>query len=208
MRQPRALLSVSDKTGLVEFAQQLHDAGILLVASGGTARSIAAAGLPVTSVDEVTGFPEILGGRVKTLHPAIHGGILARRTPLHLDELADHHIAPIDLVVVNLYPFQETVAQPNVTLPSAIEEIDIGGVALLRAAAKNLESVTVVCDPADYEAVGAAFARGGTTPMQRKQLALKAFRHTAEYDTAIANYLADQVVDTEVAGGLPAHTSP
>ncbi len=205
MRQPRALLSVSDKTGLVDFAQQLHDAGVLLVASGGTARTIAAAGLPVTSVDEVTGFPEILGGRVKTLHPAIHGGILARRTPLHLDELADHHIAPIDLVVVNLYPFQETVAQPNVTLPSAIEEIDIGGVALLRAAAKNLESVTVVCDPADYEAVGAAFAQGGPTPMQRKQLALKAFRHTAEYDTAIANYLADQVEDTEVAGGLPEH---
>ncbi len=205
MRQPRALLSVSDKTGLVDFAQQLHDAGVLLVASGGTARTIAAAGLPVTSVDEVTGFPEILGGRVKTLHPAIHGGILARRTPLHLDELADHHIAPIDLVVVNLYPFQETVAQPNVTLPSAIEEIDIGGVALLRAAAKNLESVTVVCDPTDYDAVGAAFAQGGPTPMQRKQLALKAFRHTAEYDTAIANYLADQVEDTEVAGGLPEH---
>lgn len=189
----RALISVSDKTGLAQFAQRLHEAGVELVASGGTARRISEAGVPVSAVEDVTGFPEILGGRVKTLHPAIHGGILARRTPIHLDELAEHGISPIDLVVVNLYPFQATVAQPNVTLATAVEEIDIGGVALLRAAAKNHESVTVVCDPADYNRVAEAFARGGVSAMERKQLALKAFRHTAEYDTAIAAYLDGQV---------------
>ncbi len=193
----RALLSVSDKSGLVEFAQLLHAAGGELIASGGTARKINDAGIPVQAVEEVTGFPEILGGRVKTLHPAIHGAILARRTPLHQDELAEHGISPIDLVVVNLYPFQATVAQPNVTLATAVEEIDIGGVALLRAAAKNHESVTVVCDPADYERVAAAFAQGGTSTMERKQLALKAFRHTADYDSAIAAYLTGQVGEEE-----------
>ncbi len=202
MSQFRALLSVSNKNGLVDFARQLHDAGVELIASGGTASVLAEAALPVQSVENVTGFPEILGGRVKTLHPAIHGGILARRTPLHLDELALHGIAAIDLVVVNLYPFQETVAQPNVTLGTAIEEIDIGGVALLRAAAKNHESVTVVCDPADYGKVAQAFAQGGTSTMQRKQLALKAFRHTAEYDSAIAEYLASQIEESE-PGALP-----
>ena len=160
----RALLSVSDKTGLVDFARRLHEAGVELVASGGTARAIAAAGIPVLQVEDATGFPEILGGRVKTLHPAIHGGILARRTPQHLDELVAHNITPIDLVVVNLYPFQETVVQPNVTLSTAVEEIDIGGVALLRAAAKNHESVTVVCSPDDYGDVADAFASGGNEP--------------------------------------------
>ncbi|RIK58010.1 MAG: bifunctional phosphoribosylaminoimidazolecarboxamide formyltransferase/inosine monophosphate cyclohydrolase [Chloroflexi bacterium] len=189
----RALLSVSDKSGLVDFARHLSAAGVELVASGGTARSLAEAGLPVAAVEDVTGFPEILGGRVKTLHPAIHGGILARRTEQHLDELRRHGIAPIDLVVVNLYPFQATVAQPNVTLPTAVEEIDIGGVALLRAAAKNHESVTVVCDPGDYGWVAEAVAGGGVTATQRKQLALKAFRHTAEYDTAIAAYLTGEI---------------
>ena len=203
MSQKRALLSVSDKTGLVEFARRLHDAGIQLIASGGTARKIAQAGLPVTPVEEITGFPEILGGRVKTLHPAVHGGILARRTSLHLEELDKHGLAPIDLVVVNLYPFQETVAQPNVTLATAVEEIDIGGVALLRAAAKNHESVTVVCDPDDYDAVAEACAGKGVPSMERKRLALKAFRHTAAYDTAIANYLSDQVVDDDTVGVLP-----
>jgi phosphoribosylaminoimidazolecarboxamide formyltransferase / IMP cyclohydrolase len=193
MSRLRALLSVSDKRGLVDFGRTLHEAGVELVASGGTARALAEAGLPVEQVDAVTGFPEILGGRVKTLHPAIHGGILARRTPQHLDELAHHQIAPIDLVVVNLYPFEATVAQPNVTLATAVEEIDIGGVALLRAAAKNYESVTVVCDPSDYAEVGAAFAQGGPTSMVRKRLAVKAFRHTAQYDTAISTYLAGQV---------------
>jgi phosphoribosylaminoimidazolecarboxamide formyltransferase/IMP cyclohydrolase len=189
----RALLSVSDKTGLVEFARRLHAAGAELVASGGTRGAIAAAGIPVLNVEDITNFPEILGGRVKTLHPAVHGGILARRTPQHLDELDAHSITPIDLVVVNLYPFEATVAQPNVTLSTAVEEIDIGGVALLRAAAKNHESVTVVCSPEDYAGVAAAFANGGTSLQQRKQLAVKAFRHTADYDSAIADYLAQQV---------------
>ena len=149
----RAILSVYDKTGLVEFARGLVELDFELVASGGTARTLSAAGLPVTQVDQITGFPEILGGRVKTLHPAVHGGILARRTPEHLAELAGHGIAPVDLVVCNLYPFAATVAKPGVTEPEAIEEIDIGGVTLLRAAAKNFESVTVVCDPADYAEV-------------------------------------------------------
>jgi phosphoribosylaminoimidazolecarboxamide formyltransferase/IMP cyclohydrolase len=199
----RALLSVSDKTGLVEFARRLHEAGGELIASGGTARQLRDAELPVQSVDEVTGFPQILGGRVKTLHPAIHGGILARRVSHHLEELDAYNIAPIDLVVVNLYPFQETVAQPNVTLATAVEEIDIGGVALLRAAAKNHEAVTVVCDPTDYDPIAAAFVNGGTTMIQRKKLALKAFRHTAEYDTAIAFYLSGQVEDPDEVAGLP-----
>ena len=199
----RALLSVSDKTGLVEFARRLHEAGGELIASGGTARQLRDAELPVQSVDEVTGFPQILGGRVKTLHPAIHGGILARRVSHHLEELDAYNIMPIDLVVVNLYPFQATVAQPNVTLATAVEEIDIGGVALLRAAAKNHEAVTVVCDPTDYDQIAAAFANGGTTMMQRKKLALKAFRHTAEYDTAIAFYLSGQVEEIDAVAGLP-----
>ncbi|MBX3013257.1 MAG: bifunctional phosphoribosylaminoimidazolecarboxamide formyltransferase/IMP cyclohydrolase [Caldilineaceae bacterium] len=203
MSRFRALLSVSDKTGLVDFAQQLYAAGAQLVASGGTARQLRDAGLPVTSVDEVTGFPQILGGRVKTLHPAIHGGILARRVAHHLEELDAYQIAPIDLVVVNLYPFQQTVAQPNVTLATAVEEIDIGGVALLRAAAKNHESVTVVCEPADYAVVAQSFANGGTSMMQRKKLALKAFRHTAEYDTAIAAYLSGQIEEDAPTPELP-----
>ncbi len=189
----RALLSVSDKTGLVEFARALHMAGGELAASGGTARRIADAGIPVLEVENITGFPEILGGRVKTLHPAIHGGILARRVEHHLNELKTHNITPIDLVVVNLYPFEETISQPHVTLATAIEEIDIGGVALLRAAAKNHESVTVVCDPADYALVAESFAGNGGNLELRRRLALKAFRHTAAYDGAIAEYLAQQV---------------
>ncbi len=193
----RALLSVSDKTGLVPFAQALVDAGGELIASGGTARLLAQAGLPVTPVEEVTGFPEILGGRVKTLHPAIHGGILARRIPEHLAQLAEHGLPPIDLVVVNLYPFQETVAQPDVTLAQAVEQIDIGGVALLRAGAKNHEWVTVVCDPGDYDAVAQLFAQGRDDPNLRRRLALKAFRHTAAYDQAIAAFLAAQLEEPQ-----------
>jgi phosphoribosylaminoimidazolecarboxamide formyltransferase / IMP cyclohydrolase len=190
MANKRALLSVSDKSGLLEFAQRLHQAGVALIASGGTARTLADAGLPVAAVEDLTGFPEILGGRVKTLHPAIHGGILARRTPEHLAELEHHGLAPIDLVVANLYPFQQTVAQPDVTEAEAVEQIDIGGVALLRAAAKNFESVAVVCDPADYERVATAVEGDGLTADLRRQLALKAFRHTADYDTAISAYLS------------------
>lgn len=204
MANYQALLSVSDKTGLVDFARQLHEADVALIASGGTARAIQNAGIPVRAVEELTKFPEILGGRVKTLHPSIHGGILARRVDHHLEELDAYQIGLIDLVVVNLYPFQQTVAQPNVTLATAVEEIDIGGVALLRAAAKNHEAVTVVCNPEDYAQVATAFANGGASMYQRKQLALKAFRHTAEYDTAIAAYLAEQIEDeTEQELGLP-----
>jgi len=213
----RAILSVYDKSGLVEFARGLVDLNFELVASGGTARALSAVGLPVTQVDRITGFPEILGGRVKTLHPAVHGGILARRTPAHLTELANHGIAPVDLVVCNLYPFAATVAKPGVTEPEAIEEIDIGGVTLLRAAAKNFESVTVVCDPTDYaevlrQAEVKAEAKVEAEPLSlnlslnldlNRRLALKAFQHTAAYDAAIATWLAGRV---DVGAGLaPAH---
>jgi phosphoribosylaminoimidazolecarboxamide formyltransferase/IMP cyclohydrolase len=206
MSSRRALLSVSDKAGLLDFARQLHAAGVELIASGGTARQLANDGLPVTSVESLTGFPEILDGRVKTLHPAIHGAILARRTPEHLGELARHDLAPIDLVVCNLYPFQQTVAEPGVSLAAAIEQIDIGGVTLLRAAAKNHESVTVVCDPLDYATVAAAFATGNDDAELRQRLALKAFRHTAAYDQAIADYLAgavEQEGEEAAVGPLP-----
>jgi len=199
---PRALFSVYDKTGLVDFARRLDAAGVQLIASGGTARALAEAGLAVTQVEELTGFPEILGGRVKTLHPAVHGGILARRTDEHLAELTAHGLAPIDLVVVNLYPFQQTVADPEVTEADAIEQIDIGGVALLRAAAKNFESVAVVSDPADYDDVAEAVEAGSLDGDQRRRLALKAFRHTAEYDTAISGWLTGKVEDVDA---LPSH---
>jgi phosphoribosylaminoimidazolecarboxamide formyltransferase / IMP cyclohydrolase len=199
----RALLSVSDKTGLEEFARVLTRRGIELVASGGTARALSAAGLAVVPVESVTGLPEMIGGRVKTLHPAIHAGILARRTPEHLAELAAQNISPIDLVVVNLYPFQATVARAETTVDEAIEQIDIGGVALLRAAAKNFESVTVVCDPADYRAVADEIERAGATTREtRARLALKAFSHTAAYDAAIAQYLARQTGDDQFPSRL------
>ncbi len=194
---PRALFSVYDKSGLVDFARRLDAAGVQLIASGGTARALAEAGLAVSQVEELTGFPEILGGRVKTLHPAIHGGILARRTDEHLAELSAHGLEPIDFVVVNLYPFQQTVADPEVSEADAIEQIDIGGVALLRAAAKNFESVAVVADPADYDAVAEAVAEGTLDAEQRRRLALKAFRHTAEYDTAISGWLTGQVEESD-----------
>ena len=190
MPNQRALFSVSDKTGLVSFAKKLHDAGTELVASGGTAAQLADAGLPVVPVEVLTGFPELLGGRVKTLHPAVHGGILARRTKDHLEELAKHGLLPIDLVVVNLYPFEQTVAEPDVSLAEAVEQIDIGGVALLRAAAKNFESVAVICEPGDYDSVAQTVASGGLEVETRRALALKAFRHTAAYDAAISNFLA------------------
>jgi phosphoribosylaminoimidazolecarboxamide formyltransferase/IMP cyclohydrolase len=197
----RAILSVYDKSGLIELGRGLAEAGFELVASGGTARALADAGLPVTQVDAVTGFPEILGGRVKTLHPAVHGGILARRTPEHLAELNRHGITPVDLVVCNLYPFSQTVARPGVTEAEAVEEIDIGGVTLLRAAAKNFESVAVLCDPADYTPTLAQLPAGGPDAAERRRLALKAFRHTAAYDAAIVGWLTPRV---EGDGGLPA----
>lgn len=189
----RALLSVWDKTGLADFGRGLVARGFELVASGGSARALVDAGLPVTEVDEVTGHPEILGGRVKTLHPAIHGGILARRTDAHLAELQAHGIAPFDVVVCNLYPFEATVAKPGVTMAEAIEQIDIGGVALLRAAAKNHESVAVISDPSRYADFLHALDDGGPDDALRQALALDAFRHTAAYDAAISGWLARQV---------------
>ena len=187
----RALLSVSDKTGLVDLARVLQAHEFELIASGGTAAAIQKAGLPVRTVESLTGFPEMIGGRVKTLHPAVHAGILARRTPEHLAELEAHALAPIDLVVANLYPFQATISKPGTTLDEAVEQIDIGGVTLIRAAAKNSEWVTILCDPSDYAAVTAEIERtGDTTRETRAALALKAFRHTASYDAVIAQYLS------------------
>ena len=187
----RAIFSVADKTGIVEFAQVAVEAGFEIVSTGGTARTLREADVPVTEVSDVTGFPEILGGRVKTLHPAIHGGILARRIPEHLAELERLGIAPLDLVVCNLYPFEATVATPDATLEEAVEQIDIGGVTLLRAAAKNFSAVTVVCDPADYGAVAEELrSKGEVSERTRRRLALKAFRHTAHYDAAIQRWLA------------------
>ncbi len=190
MANHRALISVFDKRGLEEFARGLSGLGWDFVASGGTAKALRAAGLRVAEVSDVTGFPEILGGRVKTLHPAIHGGILARRTPEHLAELDAHGLAPIDLVVCNLYPFQDTVADIDTTEAEAVEQIDIGGVTLLRAAAKNYESVLVVCDPGDYGRLLDELPAGGPDEDARRRLALKAFQHTASYDAAIAGWLA------------------
>ncbi len=188
----QALLSVSDKTGLVDFARGLHALGIALLSTGGTARALADAGLPVTEIGAYTGFPEMLDGRVKTLHPKVHAGILARRdVPAHRAALAEHGIPAIDVVVVNLYPFRETVAKPGCSLDDAIENIDIGGPAMVRAAAKNYAHVGVVVDPADYSALLAELREGGTTlsAATRFRLAQKAFSHTAAYDGAISNYL-------------------
>jgi phosphoribosylaminoimidazolecarboxamide formyltransferase/IMP cyclohydrolase len=188
----RSLLSVYDKTGLVDFARGLAAREVELVASGGTARTLREAGLAVRAVSDVTSSPEILGGRVKTLHPAIHGGILSRRTPADRDQLGGLGWGEIDLVVANLYPFEETAADPDASLETVIEQIDIGGVALLRAAAKNLVHVTAVCDPTDYAAVLAEIeAQGEVSPETRRQLAVKAFARTAAYDAAIWRYLAD-----------------
>ncbi len=186
----RALLAVYDKTGVVEFARGLSDLGVELVSSGGTAATLLDAGVPVTPVEDVTGFPEMLGGRVKTLHPAIHGGILAdRRKPDHEAELREHRIEPIDLVVVNLYPFRETVAS-GAGPDEVVEQIDIGGPAMVRAAAKNFASVTVVVDPAAYGEILAEIADGGPTLERRRRLAADAFAHTAAYDAAVAGWFA------------------
>ena len=186
-----ALLSVSDKTGIVDFARALHGRGIRLMSTGGTARLLAASGLPVTEVAEVTGFPEMLDGRVKTLHPRIHGGLLARRdVPAHMAALAEHGIQPIDLLVINLYPFAQATARPDCTLEDAIENIDIGGPAMLRAAAKNWADVGVVIDPADYAQVLAELDAGGLKRKTRFGLARKVYAHTAAYDGMITNYLS------------------
>jgi len=188
---PRALLSVYDKTDIIKFGTDLINMGWDLVASGGTERTLRDAGLPVTSVDALTGVPEMLGGRVKTLHPAIHAGILARDTQADIDDLNHNGYAPIKLVICNLYPFQETIAKPDITLQDAVEQIDIGGVTLLRAAAKNFFHVTAVCDPSDYAKVTASLKGGGDIELAlRRTLAVKAFAHTRDYDTAIHAYLA------------------
>ena len=189
---PKAILSVHDKTGLVDFARGLAGLGWTLLASGGTARLLRESHLPVTEVAEYTGSPEILGGRVKTLHPAIHGGLLARSTSADLAELHGLGWDYIDLVAVNLYPFEQTVAKPDVTFEDAIENIDIGGVTLIRAAAKNHQRVTLVCDPADYAAVLAELRAGGVTESMRKALAVKGFALTARYDALISAYLQGQ----------------
>jgi phosphoribosylaminoimidazolecarboxamide formyltransferase/IMP cyclohydrolase len=187
----RALLSVSDKDGLVSFAQTLAAAGIELISTGGTAKALREAGLTVKDISEHTGFPEMLDGRVKTLHPKVHGGLLfIRGNAKHEAAVREHDIHPIDLVVVNLYPFEQTVAKPDVSLPEAIENIDIGGPSMLRSAAKNHDSVTVVVDPQDYvEVAGQIQANGDTTLELRRTLAAKVFARTAAYDAAIAAHL-------------------
>jgi len=188
----RALISVSDKTGLVEFAQKLAAHNIELVSTGGTAKLLREAGLAVRDVSDLTGFPEMLDGRVKTLHPKVHGGILGiRDNAEHQAKMQEHEIAPIDLVVVNLYPFRQTIQKPNVAMEDAIENIDIGGPAMIRSASKNHHDVAVVVDPKDYELVGAMLdAHHGSLPyVVRYQLALTAFRHTAAYDKEIARFL-------------------
>ena len=199
-RVHRALVSVSDKTGLVELAAALHAAGVEIVSTGSTAAAVAAAGVPVTPVERVTGFPEALDGRVKTLHPAVHAGILAdARRPEHVAQLADLGVEPFELVVVNLYPFEATVAS-GAGAGECVEQIDIGGPALLRAAAKNAPSVAVVTDPGDYDDVLAAVGAGGTTQAQRTVLAARAFAATAAYDAAVATWFAERAAD----GGPPA----
>jgi phosphoribosylaminoimidazolecarboxamide formyltransferase/IMP cyclohydrolase len=190
---PRALLSVSDKTGLVEFARGLHALGWELLSTGGTARALREAGVPVRDVSDVTQFPEMLDGRVKTLHPAVHGGLLARRDlPEHMQAIEAQGIAPIDLVAVNLYPFRETAARAGVPAHEVIEQIDIGGPSMLRSAAKNFAAVTTVVDPADYSDVLDALRAGTDDPELRLRLAEKVFQHTAAYDAAIAAWFAGQ----------------
>ena len=207
MKIQQALISVSDKAGVLEFAQGLAALGVKLLSTGGTARLLKDAGLAVTEIGDYTGFPEMLDGRVKTLHPKVHGGILARRDlPEHLATLATHDIPTIDLVCVNLYPFRATVAKPNVTLEDAIENIDIGGPAMVRSAAKNYAGVAIVTDPADYAALLAEMqANAGALPLAtRFGLAKKAFTHTARYDSMIANWLTGEPEGVEAAPTSPA----
>ena len=199
----RALISVYDKTGLEDFARGLHEAGVALVSTGSTAATIAAAGVPVTEVTEVTGFPECLEGRVKTLHPRIHAGILAdRRKQEHIDTLGELDVEPFDLVVVNLYPFVETVAS-GADQDAIIEKIDIGGPSMVRAAAKNHDAVAIVVDPADYERTVEAAKNGGFSLEERRRLAAGAFAHTAAYDTAVATWTASQFLQDEDANFWP-----
>ncbi len=194
MNKRRALISVFDKTGIVDFARGLVKHGVEIISTGGTFTVLEEAGIPVISVSQVTGFPEILDGRVKTLHPIIHGGLLAKRDQeSHQKQLLEHGILPIDILVVNLYPFEQTIAKPDVTYDEAIENIDIGGSAMLRAAAKNHAHVTVIVDPADYDVVLERISCQEENDFSfRQRMAAKAFRHTAAYDALIANYLSKE----------------
>ena len=188
----RALISVSNKKGVVDFAKALHAMGIEILSTGGTAKSLRDAGVPVKDVSEHTGSPEMLDGRVKTLHPRIHGGLLSRRdNPKDMEEIKKHGIDTIDMVVVNLYPFEETIAKPGVTFDEAIENIDIGGPAMLRSASKNFKDVAVIVDPSDYEKVITEMKSrdGGLSYKTRFELAKKVFKHTSRYDAVIADYL-------------------
>lgn len=199
MKIKRALISVSDKTGIVKFAQKLHAAGVNIISTGGTMKTLQKAGIPVTYVSDVTGFPEIMDGRVKTLNPYIHGGILAvRDNEEHKKAMQEHHITGIDLVVVNLYPFRQTIANPDVTQADAIENIDIGGPAMIRAAAKNFHDVAVVVNPSRYDEVVAQLEQEeGICNALRMSLAKEAFGHTAQYDACINQYLAKQMGEGE-----------
>ncbi|KAH9924820.1 bifunctional purine biosynthesis protein ade10 [Amylocystis lapponica] len=200
MSTPIALLSVYDKANLIDFASGLHEAGVRLLGSGGTAKKIREAGIPIEDVSDITKAPEMLGGRVKTLHPAVHGGILARSIPSDEEDLKAQSISPISIVVCNLYPFTSTIAQPNCTLADAVEEIDIGGVTLLRAAAKNHARVSVLSDPTDYKEFLQAWkeGKGDVTPSFRSKLALKAFEMTASYDDAISGYFREQYASADL----------
>ena len=195
----RAILSVSDKTGIVELARRLHDKGVTLLSTGGTMKAIAAAGIPVTGVSDVTGFPECLDGRVKTLHPMIHAGLLAiRSNEEHMAQIKELGVEPIDMVIINLYPFRQTIEKPGVTFEDAIENIDIGGPTMLRAAAKNAQDVVVVIDPADYDRVMDEFEQTGDVSLKTKRyLQYKVFEHTAQYDAMIQQYLRAQLEDAE-----------
>ncbi len=202
----RALVSVSEKTGLVEFAKELHGLGVEIVSTGGTARCLNLAGIPVVEIGEFTGFPEMLDGRVKTLHPKVHGGLLyLRGNPDHEAQAARHGIKPIDLVAVNLYPFEKTIARPDVSLQDAIENIDIGGASLLRSAAKNHASVTVVVDPSDYDAVLHDIKEhdGNTCEAFRWKLAVKVFETVSRYDRAIAQYLHAERMKSKAEAASP-----
>ena len=203
-RQPirRALLSVSDKDGLLPLATALRAAGVELLSTGGTARALRDAGLTVRDVSDLTGFPEIMDGRVKTLHPKVHGGLLGREA-VDAAVMEEHGIQPIDLLVVNLYPFAATIAKPDCSYDDAVENIDIGGPAMLRAAAKNHERVTVVVDPADYAELGEALSAGGTLAAQRRRLAAKAYAHTAQYDGQVAMWLSQRAEDIAAPSPWP-----
>ncbi|MBV9876687.1 MAG: bifunctional phosphoribosylaminoimidazolecarboxamide formyltransferase/IMP cyclohydrolase [Verrucomicrobia bacterium] len=207
MKIKRALLSVSDKTGIAEFARRLQQMGVEIISTGGTAALLKSESIPVLEIEKFTGFPEILGGRVKTLHPKVHGGLLYVRTdPVHQEQLAKNNIQPIDLVAVNLYPFEQTIRKPDIKLEDAIEQIDIGGPSMLRSAAKNYRFVTTISDPQDYETVLQELEahEGETTLALREQLAIKVFLLTARYDSSIATYLNhEQATSGSYAVSLP-----